>query len=281
MIKVKTPAKINLTLEVLNKRNDGFHNIQSIMQAINLYDFLTIDIETQNSTQIILNGNSTQIPYDEKNIVYKATKLFLDEVKISNKKISVYIEKNIPVEAGLAGGSTNASGIIFALNKYFDNLLTDKKINELLAKLGSDLNFCYYGGTALCTGRGENIEKLPFLDLNLSLIKPKNFGISTKIAYQKVSEDKKRSFLDNTDKLKNLILQGTFNNSLIFNSFEEVLVKHYPILKNIKNNQKSSYMSGSGPTFFVLNNTINDDFKTDEFIIFENLNTIKTGVEIC
>lgn len=281
MIKVKTPAKINLTLEVLDKRDDGFHNIKSIMQAISLYDYLHVDIETQNENQIILSGNLTQIPYDEKNIVYKAIKLFLDEIKISDKKISVYIEKNIPVEAGLAGGSANAAGIIFALNKYFDNLLPDKKINELLSKLGSDLNFCYCGGTALCTGRGENIEKLPFVDLNLSLIKSKNFGVSTKIAYQKVSEDKTRSFLNNTDKLKSLVECGKFDDNLIFNSFEEVLIKHYPILKDIKNNQKSSYMSGSGPTFFVLDNSVNEIFKTDEFIVFENLKTVKTGVELC
>ena len=119
-IKVKTPAKINLTLEVLNRREDGFHNIQSIMQTINLYDFLTFEVIDSNCIQVILSGNSDEIPYDEKNLVYKAALKFLKSAKIDSVKVSIYIEKNIPVSAGLAGGSTNAAGTFFALNKLFN-----------------------------------------------------------------------------------------------------------------------------------------------------------------
>ena len=140
-IKVRTPAKINLTLEVLNKRDDGFHNIQSIMQTINLYDYLTFNIDNAEEIKIELKGNSDEIPYNESNLIYKAAERFFKKANIDNVKLSVYIEKNIPISAGLAGGSTNAAGTIFALNKLFNNILSEDEINELCASLGSDLNF--------------------------------------------------------------------------------------------------------------------------------------------
>ena len=181
-IKVQTPAKINLTLELLGKRPDGFHELQSIMHAISLYDYLTITVEDSNKNKIELSGTSTEIPYDEKNIVHKAIIKYLETTKIENKKILVHIEKNIPVSAGLAGGSTNASGVFFGLNKIFNNILTTKQLHELASTLGSDLNFCLEGGCALCKGRGEIIEKLAPYDFKVSLIKPKSFGISAKEA---------------------------------------------------------------------------------------------------
>ena len=107
-IKIQCPAKVNLTLKVVGKREDGFHNIDSIMQTISLFDYLTISIENSNKTEILLSGNSNEIPYDEKNLVYKAANLFLTQLKNQDYKISIYIEKNIPVAAGLAGGSTDA-----------------------------------------------------------------------------------------------------------------------------------------------------------------------------
>ena len=96
-VKVKTPAKINLTLEVLNKRSDGYHNIQSIMQMVDLYDYLTIDVNDSDNTEIVLSGTSDEIPYNEKNLVYKAAKLYLDKTGIKNKQIKIFIEKNIPL----------------------------------------------------------------------------------------------------------------------------------------------------------------------------------------
>ena len=173
-IKVKTPAKINLTLEILNKRDDGYHNIQSIMQMINLYDYLTIKVEESTKEKITLAGTSNEIPYNEKNLVYKAAKLFLDKINIHNKHIDIFIEKNIPISAGLAGGSTNAAGTIYGLNCLFNNILSRQELHELCAKLGSDLNVCLEGGCLLATGRGEKIERLPFRENPVSLIKPIN-----------------------------------------------------------------------------------------------------------
>lgn len=279
-IRVKTPAKINLTLEVLEKRADGFHNIKSIMQAISLYDYLDVEVDDSDSTEIILSGSSDQIPYDEKNLVWKATQKFLQKTGIKDKKITVFIEKNIPVEAGLAGGSTNAAGMFFALNELFELQLSVAEMNELCASLGSDLNFCLSGGTALCTGRGEKIERLPSPELQVSLIKPLSFGISAKEAYTKFSLLKDKSVPDNTDELAELLRIGKFNKNLLYNSLEIAVIDDYPELQRIKSEISGSIMSGSGPTFFVLGQSAKMP-DTDNFLFIDGLKTIPDGVKIC
>ena len=127
-IKVKCPAKINLDLKVFPINSDGFHPIRSIMQTINLFDYLTISLSKGN--KISLSGNSIEIPYNEKNICYKAVKLFLQTIK-KEYEVNIYIEKNIPVCAGLAGGSTDAAGVLFGLNKLLDLPFDDKALHNL------------------------------------------------------------------------------------------------------------------------------------------------------
>ncbi len=278
-IKVRTPAKVNLTLEVLNRREDGFHNIQSIMQTISLYDYITFAIEPSDNLQIELNGNSKEIPYNQSNLVYKAAVKFFEKANINNIKLNVYIEKHIPVAAGLAGGSTNAAGTFFALNKLFNNILSEKAIDELCASLGSDLNFCLYGGCALCTSRGEITEKIPFYEQDISLIKPKNLGISAKEAYVNFSKLDDKSNPDNTTKLRKLLEQNKFDKSLIYNSLEKSLFPYYEELRKIKSNVKNSLMSGSGSTFFVLEPEIKTTLDKNNYDIFENLKTTNSGVE--
>ena len=278
LIKVKTPAKINLTLEMAGLLEGGYHAIKSIMSTINLYDFLTFEITESNQNGIILSGNNSQIPYNEKNLVYKAIKLFCEKANINNKKFNVYIEKNIPVEAGLAGGSTNAAGTFLALNKFFNEPLRENELNELCAKLGSDLNFCLKGGCCLCEGRGEIITSLRPLDIDITLIKPKNFGISTKDAYTKFDALKNKPEPINTDKLKTLINNGEFNKNLMINHLETAVIGDYPILQEIKA-QTGAMMSGSGPTMFTLTRNIRTTFKGD-ILVIENLKTIDKGVEI-
>ncbi len=277
-IKIKTPAKINLTLEVLNKRQDGFHNIQSIMQTISLYDILTFELSESNFLSINLSGNSGEIPYNSNNLVYKAANVFFERLKISNCKLSVFIEKHIPVSAGLAGGSTNAAGTLLALNKVFNNPFGDFELNELCSKLGSDLNFCLKGGCALCTSRGEIIEPLPAYIQKVSLIKPKNLGISAKEAYTKFSLLENKVNPDNTHKLKNLLIKGEFNNSLLYNSLEKALLQDYPQLQKIKCNVKNSLMTGSGSAFFVLEDKIKNFSDENNYMIYENLITTKSGI---
>lgn len=259
-IKVKCPAKINLTLEVLNKREDGFHNIQSVMQTISLFDILTIKLKESKALEIKLSGSSEEIPYDEKNLVYKAAKLFFNSLftsHISPFTVSIYIEKNIPIAAGLAGGSTDAAGTLWGLNKLFDNPLSQNELHKLCAELGSDLNFCLEGGCQLATSRGEILKKLPFQEFDISLIKPKNLGISAKEAYTKFSQLECKPNLDMTTKLVTALNGGHANiEKYLHNDLEIALIRDYAELRKIKENIDSSLMSGSGSTFFALKKNI-------------------------
>ncbi len=279
-VKVQAPAKINLTLEVLDKREDGFHNIQSIMQAISLYDYLTIKVKESSKREITLSGNSPDIPYDSSNLIYKAAVKFLDFANINNVSVDIYIEKNILIAAGLAGGSTDAAAAFVGLNSLFNNVLSDEKINELCASLGSDLNFCLKGGCAVCTSRGEIIEPLPSAAFDLSLIKPKSFGISAKEAYTKFSLLQDKSNPDATGRLKQLLLNDDFDKNLLYNSLEIAVINDYKALIEIKNKLPEAMMSGSGPTFFVLDKKVASDFDREKFDIIENLKSVPFGVTL-
>lgn len=251
-IKIQCPAKINLTLKVTGKRPDGFHNIESIMQTISLYDYLTIKVEPAEKIEIILSGNSTEIPYNEKNLVYKAVELF----PMTPHRVEIYIEKNIPVSAGLAGGSTDAAGTLFGLNELLGQPLTRDELHNLCAKLGSDLNFCLEGGRQMTSGRGEILEPMEFEEFNVSLIKPKNLGISAKEAYTKFSAKQGKS---------------DFANDL-----EWAVIDDYPELQTIKNLYPQSMMSGSGSTYFI----INDEFKKQKgYWLCNDLSATSYGVK--
>lgn len=295
-IKVKCPAKINLTLEILNKREDGFHNIQSVMQTIDLFDVLTITIEQSDEFEINLSGTSNEIPYDERNLVYKAAVLFFEQRRKEGKKekrkafppslspswstplkISIHIQKNIPIAAGLAGGSTDAAGTLWGLNKLFNNVLSESELHELCAQLGSDLNFCLEGGCQLATSRGEILQKLPFQEFSLSLIKPKNLGISAKEAYTKFSELENKPNLNMTEKLVKALNSGNPNlQEFLHNDLEIALIEDYKELKQIKIAYPNSLMSGSGSTFFVLENKI--DNLSKDFWLKTGLKSIPNGI---
>lgn len=283
-IKIKTPAKINLTLEVLDKREDGFHNIQSVMQTINLYDYLVITIRENDEQEISLSGTSDDIPYDETNLVYKAAKLFfyyLSDVEGSyfeeqNHKVHIHIEKNIPISAGLAGGSSNGAGTLFGLNRLFNDILSKEKLHELCASLGSDLNVCLDGGCLLATGRGEKIEKLPFRENGVSLMKPKNLGISAKEAYTKYSELKDKPNYDMTHKFIDALKIGTDINQFLYNDLETAVFDDYKELQQIKSKYPQSVMSGSGSTYFLLNNNFE---QTDGFEVINGLKFIPDGIK--
>ena len=297
-IKVKCPAKINLTLEVLNKRQDGFHNIQSVMQTIDLFDILTIKIEESKNFEIKLSGTSLEIPYDKGNLVYKTAELFFKRKEEKGKRkeseklfntyyspftVLIRIEKNIPVAAGLAGGSSDAAGTLWGLNKLFDNIFSDKELHELCAKLGSDLNFCLEGGCQLATSRGEILEKITFQEFRLSLIKPKNLGISAKEAYTKFSELKDKPNLNMTAKMIKALKNGKDIEDFLHNDLEIALIRDYNKLKTIKEEIPGSIMSGSGSTFFVLGDNIFKQWvathcSSDGYWIKNGLKSISYGV---
>lgn len=259
-LKVQCPAKINLDLKILNKREDGFHNIDSVMQTISLFDYLTITVEKFESLKIELSGTSLDIPYDEKNLVYKAICLFFESFEKANYKVEVFIEKNIPIAAGLAGGSTDAAGILYGLNKIFDNYYSASELHELCARLGSDLNFCLAGGRQRTSGRGEILTSLEFEEFNVSLIKPELLGISAKEAYTKYSAKKSNGEI----------------NEKYENDLEWALINDYLELKIIKNIYPKAVMSGSGSTYFM----INDEFDTmDGCWVKNGLKAIPYGVK--
>ena len=467
-IKVKCPAKINLTLEVLNKREDGFHNIQSVMQTIDLFDILTIKVEKSEKFEIKLSGTSDEIPYDERNLVYKAILLFMNALDpsplageggwkpdegfkelmskrakclrkkstppeeilwyylrdrrfldlkfrrqapienyiadfvcfekrliieldgsehLQNKNLkydqkrddflhnqnfkvlrfynddifnnieqvleliyvnvaanlttlnpltpnpslmtnaidndlepphlnplprgerktnyignielgegspsknlspfhpftlstNIHIEKNIPISAGLAGGSTDAAGTLWGLNKLFKTPLSDEELHNLCAQLGSDLNFCLEGGCQLATSRGEILEKLPFQEFSLSLIKPKNVGISAKEAYTKFSQLKNKPNLNMTKELVEVLKSGEADvddiDYFLHNDLELALIEDYEEFRAIKMEYPEAIMSGSGSTFFMLNQEFKDF--DDTFWIKPDLKSIPYGV---
>ena len=279
-IKVKAPAKINLTLEIINKREDGFHNLKTIMHAISLYDILAFRSYVSDSIVINLYGNSDEIPYNEKNLVYKAAMAFFTKANIKGAKLDVFIEKNIPLEAGMGGGSSDAAATLVALNELYDKLLTDNEIDELAASIGSDINFCIKGGCAVCTSRGEVINQIAPVELSVSIIKPKNFGVSTKEAYSKYGELKDKTILNATEKLSELIKNGKFDEKLLFNSFEKAYLNDYKELYTVKNEVNASMMTGSGSAFFVLRDKINSEIDLENYIIVENLKTVADGVKI-
>jgi len=274
-IKVKTPAKINYTLEILGQRPDGYHNIQSVMQMINLYDYLTFDIESSDEEIILLSGNSNKIPYNDKNIVYKAIKKFSEYSGITPHIFKCHIEKNIPTEAGLAGGSSNAVGTLLVLNKHFNNILSGYDLHKICSELGSDLNVILMGGCILAKGRGEKVSRLPFVEYPVSLIKP-NVGISAKDGYQKYRELKNKIKHDNTAKLIDCLKSKVSIKEFLYNDLETAVFPHYIELQKIKNSNPEAIMSGSGSTYFLLEPKLN---KVENYWYNEGLKTISTGCE--
>lgn len=267
-LEIKCPAKINLTLEIVNRREDGFHNIKSIMQTISLYDVLTIKVFENSANKIILSGNSDEIPYNENNLVYKAAKLFFESTGINNINVEIYINKNIPVSAGLAGGSTNAAGTLYGLNKIFEESLSRKELHELCATLGSDLNVCLEGGCVLATSRGEIIEKLPYnLDMPVTLIKPKKLGISAKEAYTKYALKENKPKYNMTEKMLEAFRKNEKIDDYLYNDLEYAIFDDYKELQSIKEKLPQAIMSGSGSTYFVLEDLQNNPFGEDYQVI--------------
>ncbi|OGH95784.1 MAG: 4-(cytidine 5'-diphospho)-2-C-methyl-D-erythritol kinase [Candidatus Melainabacteria bacterium GWF2_32_7] len=219
--------------------------------------------------KIELSGNSDQIPYDKTNLVYKAADLFLKKANLKGFNIKIYIEKNIPVAAGLAGGSSNAAGTLWGLNRIFENILSSSEIHELASQMGSDLNFCLEGGTQVTTSRGEILSRITTPDLNIVIIKPKNLFISAKEAYEKwdlrvaffATLSAKNATLSaknapkNQIKKENKILSSQSFIKLLNNNLEEGILPDYPEIQEIKDyliqkGCKNALMSGSGPSVF-------------------------------
>ncbi len=278
VIKIKCPAKINLTLEIVNKREDGFHNIKSIMQMVSLYDYLTLSVKETEGLQINLSGTSNEISYDEKNLVYKAAKLYVEKACLNNLEIDIYIEKNIPIAAGLAGGSTDAAGTLYGLNQIF-NKLNEAELDELCASLGSDLNVCLHGGCVLATSRGEVTDRLSNIESCVTLIKPKNLGISAGEAYKKYAQKEIKPRNNMTEKMLNAISKNEDIKPYLYNDLEYAVFDDYVELQRIKSTYPQSIMSGSGSTYFVLEK-LEKSLLNGDYQFINNLHFILNGVSI-
>ncbi|GAF14287.1 4-diphosphocytidyl-2-C-methyl-D-erythritol kinase [Bacillus sp. JCM 19045] len=251
---IKAPAKINLSLDVLRKRDDGYHEVEMIMTMVDLAD--RVDLALRVDGKISVDVSEGFVPSDERNFAYQAAALLKKRFRVRHG-VHIYITKRIPVAAGLAGGSSDAAATLKGLNQLWELGLSLDELAELGAEIGSDVSFCVYGGTALATGRGERIEALPSPPpLWVVLAKPP-IGVSTKDVYGGLKVDKANP--GNTEAmieaLHNQDAQAIF--SLLHNTLEDVTLRLHPEVKRIKEQMKrfgadAVLMSGSGPTVFGL-----------------------------
>lgn len=179
-------AKLNLTLDVQHKREDGYHDIKSIMQAVSIRDDIEIDIGT--SAPWTLTCDAESVPCDSRNLAWKAAELFFKTTGIDPDGIAIRITKRIPMEAGLAGGSADAAAVLRALNKHYDSPFSVLALAELGAEIGSDVPFCVVCGTAMAEGRGERLRKLPDMPECFFVVCKPDFSSSTPELYRKIDE---------------------------------------------------------------------------------------------
>jgi 4-diphosphocytidyl-2-C-methyl-D-erythritol kinase len=267
------PAKINLYLEIIGNRPDGFHELVMILQSVELAD--QIDIQSSDTQKIYIACDHPQVPTDETNLAYRAAQLMCDvfpEVHANYGGVSIKIHKRIPVAAGLAGGSGNAAAVLVGINMMWNLGLTQPELQELAAKLGSDIPFCVSGGTAIATGRGEKLDALKDLDdIWVVLAKYNNISVSTPWAYKTYRQQYSDSYITDAAGIKSrtakvrsspLVKAITQKNSteigkLISNDLEKVVLPEHPQVAALKSafaaqNVLGTMMSGSGPTMFAL-----------------------------
>lgn len=253
-IKLDAYAKINLSLDVLGKRENGYHELSMIMQQIDLKDIISItEISEQN--KIIINSNNPRVPLDSTNIVYKAWEILSNRYDI-NKGVCIDIQKNIPLAGGLAGGSTDAAAVLKGLNEIWNLRLADKELMNISLEIGSDIPFCIMGGTALAEGIGEKLTPLKSFAGKYILIA--NPGVEVSTAYVYKNLDLKS--IKERPNIKNIIEYIEKDNiqSLakeMKNVLETVSIDKYPIINEIKSDMIDkgaigSLMSGSGATVF-------------------------------
>ena len=254
-IKLKALAKINLGLDVVRRREDGYHEVRMVMQTIHLYDQLLI--QKSETPGIQIHSNLSFLPVNENNLVYKAGKLLMDEFDI-HTGVSVELNKHIPVAAGMAGGSTDAAAMLYGMNQLFGLKLKRKDLMERGVQIGADVPYCIMRGTALAEGIGEKLSSLPPMVKCPELIAKPAVSVSTKFVYQNLKLNEQTPHPD-IDALITDIRNSDLDNICadMGNVLETVTIPNYPVIAQIKEQMlksgaKASMMSGSGPTVFGL-----------------------------
>ncbi len=256
--KIFSNAKINIGLNVFQKENDGYHEIDSIMAPIDLSDEMDIIFYSE-AGKLKIECSDKNIPTDERNILFKTYKIFFEESKKEKEKIDIYLKKNIPSEAGLGGGSSNAGFFLKLLNKHYGNIYNEKELEELAMKIGSDVPFFIKNKTARVGGKGNKLEVIENnLKDSVILIKPIDFGVSTKEAYNSFDNLKEVKYAD-FDKIIKCLKD---NNRIVLeshieNSLEQGILKINTDIKMLKIalnsviSGKKFFMSGSGSTYYT------------------------------
>jgi 4-diphosphocytidyl-2-C-methyl-D-erythritol kinase len=260
MLEKTSCCKVNLLLNILGKRPDGFHELETLMHPVGLYDRLTFD---RGGRDIKLTCDDPILPVHSRNLVFRAAALFLKKAGIHDG-VRIHLEKRIPVAAGLGGGSGNAATTFLALNELFDHPLPPTALQEMAASLGSDIPFFLQGRPALATGRGEVIQPLEFFpalrSAHIVLIHP-GFGISTAWAYQQLNRhaEAQHGRSGRAEKLAALLRAGDLAGAgrEFYNSLEAPALRKYPLLELFQeflreNGAWAALMSGSGSTTFAL-----------------------------
>lgn len=254
ILKIKAYAKINTSLKILSKRSDGYHEIETIMQNISLYDELFFSITDDNKFEILIDDNS--VPKNEKNVCYQVWNI-LKSYTNENFGTKIEIKKKIPVGAGLGGGSSDAAATIFALNNLWKLSLTKRQMLEVAAKVGSDVPFFIYGGKALCTGRGEIVKRLPFLDTDkffVIVVKPDE-SVNTKLAYEEWDKNFLNEDYNCIGSKEGGMICYQKTPFLFQNDFEKVIFTKYPNIKRAKDlllkyGAIDASLTGSGSAVF-------------------------------
>ena len=247
-------AKINLTLDVLGKRPDGYHDIKSVMQAISIRDDIEIDVGT--GKPWVLRCTNESIPCDQRNLAWKAAHVYCDAMKKDPDGIEIRITKRIPTEAGLGGGSADAAAVLRALNRYYGAPLSIMALAELGAQVGSDVPFCVLCGTAMVEGRGERLRKLPDLPECFFVVCKPDFSCSTAELYQKLDASSVGRRPDH-QAMESALLSGDLGKVAqnICNVFDPVVTADHLELNYIKSifntyGSVAHQMTGSGSAVF-------------------------------
>ncbi len=254
-MKLKAYAKINLGLDVLRKREDGYHEVRMVMQMVNLYD--RIELIKKRNPGIEVKTNLYYLPTNQDNLVYKAANLLIEEFQIK-EGIQIHLKKYIPVSAGMAGGSSDAAAVLFGMNRIFRLGLSLEELMKRGIKLGADVPYCIMRGTALSEGIGEKLTPLPSVPSCKVLIAKPAISVSTRFVYENLKLQELNSHPDIDGIIENIKkkdIRGIAER--LENVLETVTIPAYPVIEDIKNVMKeqgalNALMSGSGPTVFGL-----------------------------
>lgn len=249
-------AKVNLTLDVLDKREDGYHDLKSVMQTLSIRDDIEIDVGTGKPWKLLCSKEG--IPTDERNLAWKAAKVYCDALNKDPNGLEIRITKRIPVEAGMGGGSADAAAVLRALNDYYGNPLSILALAELGAQVGSDVPFCVVGGTAMVEGKGEKLRKLPDMPDCIFVVCKPDFSVSTPALYKKIDEVTVPKRPDH-QAMESALLAGDLEKVAhnLYNVFDPVVTEEHLELNYIKSlfhqyGAVGYQMTGSGSAVYAI-----------------------------